>query len=235
MVRQLIVNADDFGHSAEINKGIIHAHKKGIVTSTSLMVDAPKAKEAVQLAKENPKLGLGFHFVLTDEDSRVVRSIKQALSVILIKMIERELQRQFEKFKELTGKLPDHLNSHFHYHKWPKISPLFKKLSRQYKIPMRSSGKISFIHRFFGMNELTGRPEVERISTESLLAILKDLPDGITELMCHPGLVTPDLKSSYGFQREIELKTLTDKKVKIFISQSKIQLINFSEIKITNP
>ena len=230
LTKQLIVNADDFGYCIGINKGIIQAHEEGIVTSASLMVDAPKVNEAVKFLKKTPKLGVGLHFVLTDEENRVVRPIKQVLSVILIKRAGKEFRRQFEKFIKLTGKLPDHLDSHFNSHKWPRILPLFKNLSEKHKIPIRDTGKIGFINRFFGMNEITGLPEIERVSAKSLLVILKTLPEGITELMCHPGLVTPDLKSSYNFQRGIELRTLTDKRVKDFLTQNKIKLINFSEI-----
>lgn len=234
-MKQLIVNADDFGYSAGINKGIIQSHREGIVTSTSLMVDARKVDEAVKLSRENPKLGLGLHFVLTDEDNRAVRPIKQALSVVLIRRAESELQRQFEKFRSLIGELPDHLNAHFHFHKWPRIFPLFERLSEKYKIPLRDTDRVGLIDRFFGMNERTGLPEIKRISAENLLVILETLSEGAVELMCHLRLVTPDLKSSYNFQREIELKTLTDKRVKNFIAKNKIQLINFSEVEVSNP
>jgi len=60
--RRLIVNADDFGLRAGVNRGIIEAHKNGIVTSASLMVNRPYAAEAADYARGHPKLSVGLHF-----------------------------------------------------------------------------------------------------------------------------------------------------------------------------
>jgi len=147
-MKKLIVNADDFGYASGINKGIIQAYKEGIVTSTSLMIDAPGTREAVELAKANQNLRLGLHFVFSDQDNRLLRLAKQAVSVFFVKAAEEELKRQFEKFVSLVGKRPDHLDAHFHYQKLPRILPLFKKLAQKYKIPVRSAGEINFISRF---------------------------------------------------------------------------------------
>ena len=62
--RRLIVNADDFGRSASINQAVIRAHREGILTTASLMVNEPAVEEAVALARENPELGVGLHLTL---------------------------------------------------------------------------------------------------------------------------------------------------------------------------
>ena len=62
--RRLIVNADDFGLSHSVNAAVIHAHREGILTTASLMVNEPGFDEAVKLARENPKLGVGLHLTL---------------------------------------------------------------------------------------------------------------------------------------------------------------------------
>src|SRR5204863_1621842 len=59
--RYLIVNADDFGHSSAVNRGVMHAHDHGIVTSASLMVRRPAAVEAAEYARNRPALSLGLH------------------------------------------------------------------------------------------------------------------------------------------------------------------------------
>jgi predicted glycoside hydrolase/deacetylase ChbG (UPF0249 family) len=92
-MRYLIVNADDFGYSQGINKGIIEAHTNGIVTSTSVMVDAIASNEAANL-KQYPELSVGLHFVLGSDDARA------------------DLTRQVEKFISITGHKPDHLDTH---------------------------------------------------------------------------------------------------------------------------
>lgn len=229
-MKKLIVNADDFGYAHGVNRGIIEAYERGIVTSTSLMINGQATREAVKLAKENPGLGLGLHFVLTDEDARGLRVAQKAIGVVFAKKVGEELNAQFKKFQRLIGKIPDHIDAHHHVHKLPRIYPYFAKITQEYKIPLRDMGKVKFIDKFFGMNEITGAEEFKRVRIGSLLKILRELPDGISELMCHPGYVTPDLKSSYNKHREIELKTLIDPRVKEFIKKENIKLINFSQI-----
>jgi chitin disaccharide deacetylase len=92
--KYLIVNADDFGYSYSINKGIIEAYTKGIVTSTSVMVDAIAASEARDLTKYSD-LTIGLHLVLVDLND-----------------IESELQRQIDKFVSMVGRMPDHIDTH---------------------------------------------------------------------------------------------------------------------------
>ena len=143
-----------------------------------------------------------------------------------------ELQAQLEKFKMLVGRVPDHLDSHYDVHAMPGFYPYFKKAAKELGVPLRDGGKIKFISSFFGRSKPTGRGEdnLDKISAQSLLDLLHNLPDGVSELMCHPGYVTPDLESSYSFQREMELKALTDPRIKAFIEKEGIQLINFSQI-----
>src|SRR5580658_10488040 len=62
--RRLVVNADDFGLSPSVNQAVVRAYREGILTSASLMVNEPGFDEAVQLARENPKLGVGLHLTL---------------------------------------------------------------------------------------------------------------------------------------------------------------------------
>ncbi|MFM7381630.1 MAG: ChbG/HpnK family deacetylase, partial [Microcystaceae cyanobacterium] len=63
-MKQLIINGDDFGLSSSVNQAIIQAHQEGILTSTSLMVTGSAFSEAVALAKQNPRLGVGLHLTL---------------------------------------------------------------------------------------------------------------------------------------------------------------------------
>src|SRR3974390_1016219 len=62
--RRLIVNADDFGRTSSINEAVIRAHREGILTTTSLMVNEPAFEEAVTLARAHPDLGVGLHLTL---------------------------------------------------------------------------------------------------------------------------------------------------------------------------
>lgn len=231
-MKRLIINADDFGYSKGINRGIIEAYEKGILTSTSLMVNAPAAKEAASLLKNYPTLGVGLHFVLTDAKGKMLRSSEIASGIVFVENVGKELQSQLEEFQKLTGEMPDHIDGHYHVHLLSKIYPYFARVAKELNVPLRAKGKVNFIAEFYGRRVVAGpgSDELERISVGHLLDILGRLPEGISEIMCHPGYATPDSRSSYSFQREIELKTLTDPRIKEFIEKEGIQLINFSQI-----
>ena len=233
-MKRLVINADDFGYTKGINKGIIHAHKHGVVTSTSIMVNRIAANDISKLSKFK-NLSVGLHFDITDE--KIMDYLKTYKKIALDdkKKIRKDFYSQIEKFTNLTGKLPDHLDSHLHFHMNPKIKPIFKEYSEKYSIPVRACGNFHFINKFIGWNKLRMK-NAERISIESLLNILSNLKDGINEIMCHPGFVDTDLKniSSYNNEREIELKTLTDKKIKDYIKKSNIKLLSWKEIVYTS-
>ena len=138
--RRLIVNADDFGLSQSVNEAVIRAHRDGILTSASLMVNEPGCGEAVKLAKENPRLGVGLHLTLLMGRSALspqkipglVNSrgefsnnpVGVGMSYFfkrgLRDQLRAEIRAQFEKF-HATGLPLDHVNGHLHLHLHPTI------------------------------------------------------------------------------------------------------------------
>lgn len=138
--RCLIVNADDFGLSASVNQAVVRAYREGILTSASLMVNEPGFDEAVRLAKENPKLGVGLHLTLLHghstlppekipglvnsrrefSNSPVGVGMKYFFSRNLRESLHAEIHAQFVKFHS-TGLLLDHVNGHLHLHLHPVI------------------------------------------------------------------------------------------------------------------
>jgi len=143
--RRLIVNADDFGASESINAAVIKAHQRGILTSASLMVNGTAANQAVQLAKANPKLGVGLHLTLCCGSSALPQSetptlvnersefrsdpVRAGLTYFFSAAARRELTveiaAQFAKFAR-TGLALDHLNGHLHFHLHPVVFSLLK-------------------------------------------------------------------------------------------------------------
>jgi len=138
--RRLVVNADDFGRSKSINAAVIRAHREGILTTASLMVNEPDCAEAVQLAKENPKLGVGLHLTLLCGHSALASEVIPGLvnargeftnSPVsagcsyffrrgLRKQLRAEIHEQFARFRA-TGLALDHVNGHLHMHLHPTI------------------------------------------------------------------------------------------------------------------
>jgi hopanoid biosynthesis associated protein HpnK len=139
-VRRLIVNADDFGLSTSVNTAVIRAHRDGILTTASLMVNEPGLEEAVALAKQNPKLGVGLHLSLLCgraalppekipglvnprgefSENPVATGFRYFFQRGLQQQLRAEIHAQFEKFRA-TGLPLDHVNGHLHLHLHPTV------------------------------------------------------------------------------------------------------------------
>lgn len=281
--KRLIVNADDFGISVGVNQGILEANKHGIVTSTSLMVNTPYAEEAVRMKKSlAPQLGLGLHLTLTwgksvlpaEEIPSLVTSEGTFPNAFDIRPwtfksdhLHSEMKAQFQRFRDLTGEIPDHIDSHqFVANSLPKAFSVLINLSKKYGIPIRNpspfldiktlknllehmgSRKINLIVQFFlrkyvktnqAILKQYEKPEWPEhfeyhffehgSSLDNLVKILTELPEGTTELMCHPGYIE-DLDEPYRFPREVELQLLTNPKISELIKIQDIELISFAEL-----
>jgi len=141
--RRLIVNADDFGRSSAINQAVIRAHREGVLTSASLMVNEPDASEAIALAKANPKLGVGLHLALLCgrsalppekipglvnargefSDSPVGAGFRYFARRGLREQLRAEIHEQFARFRA-SGLPLDHVNGHLHLHLHPTVFAL---------------------------------------------------------------------------------------------------------------
>ncbi len=147
----MIVTGDDFGLSTPVNDAIVKAHEKGILTTTSLMVSAAAAEDAIARAKDLPDLNVGLHLVLShgkatspaaeistlahedgDLDNNMVRSgIMMFFDPATKKQLEQEIIAQFEAYKA-TGLRLDHVNAHNHMHLHPTVFDLIIKIGKDY-------------------------------------------------------------------------------------------------------
>ena len=151
--RRLIVNADDFGRSQSINQAVIRAHREGVLTTASLMVNEDGCSEALALARENPRLGVGLHLTLlcgrsalTPEaipglvnargqfsDNPVLVGFRYFAQPKLRPQLFAEMDAQFEKFRA-TGLKLDHVNGHLHLHLHPTLFAILMENSRRWGI-----------------------------------------------------------------------------------------------------
>ena len=204
LVRRLIVNADDLGYTEGVSRGILEAHERGIVTSTSLMVDPPAAKHAVELARRAPDLSVGLHALLDG---------------VPPERCEAELTRQLARFEELVGGRPTHLDSHHHTHRDPGVNEVFVSFGEAEGLPMRDA-TVRHDPRYYGAAAI----EVER-----LLELVGTLEEGDTELGCHPGYAD-GLVSRYTNEREQEILALTDPRVRTRLDELEIELIGWRDL-----
>jgi len=222
-VRYLIVNGDDLGASGGVNRGILDAHRRGILTSASLMVNMPASEAAARLAREAPELGVGIHVNLTNEGGDPVVDLEDA------KVCRAELERQLARFEDLLGRRPTHVDSHHNVHRRPALRPLFIDLAGRHDLPLREHCGARYFSSFYG--QWGGETHLEQVSVGTLRRMLRDeIGDGVTELACHPGYVDPDFFSVYSVEREAELRTLCDPAVRETVLELGVRLIGFREL-----
>lgn len=210
MSARLIVNADDFGASEGVNRGIGECQRAGIVTSASLMVTRAGAREAAALSRSTPELAVGLHWDVPDEPRR-------AFDLGDEQRVRREFAAQLDRFHELVGHAPTHVDSHHHAHLRPEVRALFEELVAPLRVPLRGQGEVRFIGGFHAQRQ-RGVSELQRVSVAALQRILRDeVGEGWTELCCHPGYVTPGYRTTYRHEREAEIRTLTDPRIRTTI------------------
>lgn len=221
MAKYLIVNADDFGVSTGVNRGILECHRRGIVTSASLMVNRPAAQEAISISRDCPALSIGLHWdpgkegeEIDTDDPRVVRD---------------EFHRQVDTFYLLLGRMPTHIDSEMHVHREEHLMPLFSELAEPLGLPLREDGKVCFVGGFYAQWEYMVT-NMEYVSVAFLQSMLREeIKEGWTEFSCHPGYVSLDHTSIYLAEREAEVRTLTDPRVRQTIEELGIRLVSYAD------
>ncbi len=270
MKRRLIVNADDYGRTPSVSRGICDAHLNGLVTTTTVMINLPGALEDVRRGMDcAPSLAYGVHLNLTcgkplTPPDRVptlidangvfhgkdlIFSNPEMLNLAEVKI---ECKAQIERFFQTEAEL-DHLDSHHHFGiASPEIWILLTELAVEYdcgvRTPLpndireedlfelypadmidfsRTQAKVQletlaiphpdyFYASFFGNNAVL----------DHLIRLLEELPDGVSEIMCHPGYSDESLEQTSGYNRirEQELAALTDQSALSAISSGNIEL-----------
>jgi predicted glycoside hydrolase/deacetylase ChbG (UPF0249 family) len=229
--KYLIVNADDFGQSEGVNRGIIIAHRRGIVTSASLMVCWPASPEAAAYAREHPSLSLGLHVDLGEKVFRAGEWVPLYTVVPLqdIAAVSEEVSHQLHVFRRLIGRNPSHIDSHQHVHLREPVRTVLVDLARQLGIPLRHCcPSVCYRGSFYGQTA-EGAPLPNVISVNGLIDILQALPPGCTELGCHPA-DRDDLDTMYRSERLQELRVLCDQRVRTAIQTMRIQLRSFKDL-----
>jgi len=221
-MRRLIVNADDFGLTRAVSRGILTAHRHGIVTSTTVLVNAKLDADLVAELRDSG-LGAGIHVNLTlgkpitrapslvDGNGRFVRDARRAAARAEAKDVEREVEAQIERFVTLVRRPPTHLDSHHHVGLHPPVQDVLLAHARRLGVPVRSQDdgarararafRLATPDHFFGES---GPDAYWSLATT--LRHLRELPDGVSEFMSHPGWFDDALGySRYGRQREVEM------------------------------
>lgn len=231
MDRFLIVNADDFGLSPGINRGIAQAHERGIVTSASLMVRARAAAEAANYAHERPGFSLGLHVDLGEWQHHPEDGWRQVYRVAADDepaTVREAVMRQLEEFRRVAGRDPTHIDSHQHVHLHEPARSVLLGLAGELGVPLRHlDAGVQYCGSFYGQTG-KGAPLHEAIQVDALVDILLGLPPGTTELACHPGLGR-DFDSVYRDEREMEVAALCNPRIREALQSAGVRLISFTD------
>lgn len=235
---KIIINADDFGLSQGGNKAIIESYQKGILTSTTLMATTEYTQEAIQLAKENPGLGVGVHMVLTtqkailnthkniaDENGNFLWTIMSINDTIDKEEVYQEWDAQIASItKELDI---THLDSHHHAHLHPALDGVVQRLSEKYNVPFRSTRTL-----LPKEVEVNSKFYKEGVSEEFILDLFEKKAYDVVDLMTHPAYVDDYLRSisSYCDERFTELQILSNPELKAKAESLGIELISYRDI-----
>ena len=290
-MKRLIVNADDFGLTESVNRGIIAAHRDGILTSASLLANGLAFDDAITLCRQVPKISVGVHLNVSEGTpvsaaSRIPTLVSQGGELhlspfrlaarILTKQIDlQDIRSEFhaQVFKVFdAGITPTHLDGHLHVHILPQLTSLVIALAHEFHIryvrcpaenleatlpllwklgdagirafersaiacvvnafaqalkePLRTNS-LFFTDAFLGLTQ-TGF-----LDPKMMRALLDLVPNGTTELMCHPGYTSPQVTSLGGrltHAREAEVVALTAPEIKAIVEKLGIRLTNFRDL-----
>jgi len=257
MAKSLIVTADDFGYSSDVNAAVARAHREGVLRYASLMVLRPGAAEAAAMAKDMPELGVGLHLELcADEPEKA--GLRYFFDAKARAGVEGEIRAQIEALLKL-GLKPTHADGHINIHVHPVIFPALCRLAKEYGIPRvrlpsgelsanldypldgdpilprlalagtfaAMRGWISGAARGLELPRTWGLLRSGRMSEDYVLWLLKNLPEGETEIYLHPcsdpASVATD-RATPTHQSVSELRTLISPRVRAEIEARGIAL-----------
>jgi hopanoid biosynthesis associated protein HpnK len=269
--KQLIVNADDFGFTSDVNEGVVEAHRSGILTATTLMANGEAFEDAVSRAREAPALDIGCHVVLVGGHSLLPphRPLPQTVAQLLKAVACREIRVYDEITAQVrricaAGIRPSHIDTHKHTHLAPPVLEAVARVAeefgirwvrRPFDLPMNAlRGTVPrlkrltsdalgvFRARFHRVLErrhcvttdhFAGFQITGRFRTDELIELLRILPEGTTELMCHPGRCRETLRNAHTRlkeSRECELEALISPGVRRAIERHGIELTSYRQL-----
>lgn len=269
--RGLIVNADDFGFTTDVNAGIVEAHREGILTAATIMANGAAFDDAVRLAASTPSLDIGCHLVLVQGESVLTpgtplpRTLEELVRAVALKRIRiyEELVAQVRRALD-AGLNLSHLDTHKHTHLLPPVLEAVARISEEFRIrwvrrpfDFASAGAAApwtkrAVSRCLGLLEgrfeevlarhgclatdhFAGFQITGRFGAPGLAALIRRLPPGVTEFMCHPGRCRAELRAAptrLRESREVELEALLAPRTKQALEEAGVALVNYRDLSI---
>jgi predicted glycoside hydrolase/deacetylase ChbG (UPF0249 family) len=257
-LKRLIVNADDFGFTRDVNAGIVECHRNGILTATTLMANGDAFDDAVRLARENPSLDIGCHLVLVGAPGLPATVSQLVLEVTFHRIaIYPELAVQVRKILD-AGIRPTHLDTHKHTHLLPPVLDAVARISEEFSIPWvrrpfdfpvqakraglakravsagfglarRRFQRVLTAHHCRMTDHFAGFRITGDYDAAELARLIEQLPEGTTEFMCHPGFCTAELRAA-----RTRLKESRERELQALTSNEARQAIHLHGIELSS-
>ena len=267
-MKRLVVNADDFGFTPDVNAGIVEGHRDGILTATTLMANGDAFDDAVRLARETPSLDIGCHLVLIQGHSLLTG---RALPKTVPQLVSALARRELRVYDELAAQVrhiqradirPSHMDTHKHTHLAPPVLEAVARLAaendarwvrRPFDFPLSAPGvglmkrltsealgttrrrfhRVLEKHGCRTTDHFAGFQITGRFRAAELVELMRVIPEGSTEFMCHPGRCGDALRGAVTRlkeSRERELEALLAAEVRVALEQNGIELVNYRSL-----
>ncbi len=248
----LIVNADDCNLTSQVTEAILKSHENGIVTSTTFLINLPFGTGVVREILARKKLGLGLHLNVTlgkplakaslvksllQKDGRFKKKDQYSLNKLPpVPEITEEFKSQLQKFVKTFKRLPTHIDVHHHMHDFRPFLEALAFVAKKHDLPIRwtrllTEPEIKSVHKGLKTTDhFYGNLDPHTFWTEEVLRhLLFTLPEGRSEIMCHPGWVDDELVaiSSLTIPREREYQLFSLKELRRYIDHLGIKLTHF--------
>jgi predicted glycoside hydrolase/deacetylase ChbG (UPF0249 family) len=246
--KRLIVNADDFGFTPEVNLGILEAHRTGILTATTLMANGDAFDDAVSIARANATLDVGCHLVLIGGHS--VLPPHAALPLSVPELLRALAARRLQVYDELAAQVrkilaaglhPTHLDTHKHTHLAPPVLEAMARIAEEFEIrwvrrpfDLPALGwlfqRVLTRHGCRTTDHFTGFRLTGRFGAAELVRLIRELPEGLTEFMCHPGYCGQALRGAptrLKESRERELQALQAPETRQALLDGGVELVDY--------
>ncbi|MCL2740321.1 MAG: ChbG/HpnK family deacetylase [Oscillospiraceae bacterium] len=252
---KVIINADDFGFSKSVNEGIMYAFEKGLISSTTMMMNQPGTDEACELWKANPQISVGLHinltagkaltenFGLTDNNGEFYnhRIINKNKVLLIYGELYNEIEAQLLELMRFGT--VDHIDAHhFINHYNEDISKAMHGIALKYGIPIRNYRLIQDKYSHFRLPKIACKKSLmmpqktvldfynKKAKTETIKNIIEGNKDLETlEIMCHVGFIDEETKSRTSYlTRETEIRELEKLKKQGFYDT--FELVTFKDL-----
>ena len=231
---RLVINGDDLGYTKANTLGIVQAYEDGILRSTTALANARYLTFARDACAGCDGLGVGVHLTLTLGKSltggrTIARSDGSFYSrkelyarkdALDIAEVAAEFRAQVDRFCEVFGRMPTHLDSHHGVHDMtPEVREVTLALADELGVEARRYGRFQYVSGFYGPTA----------TAETLIGIMKEHASDAIEIMCHPGYCDLELyrASSYNVDRVRELDALCDPDVLAYVAEHGVELVHY--------